>query len=51
MMEAPLEDEPPAGVMVGVDSRDHAEELKACDEATAFMSSIGELSVSVHSVG
>ncbi|XP_044074962.1 ciliogenesis-associated TTC17-interacting protein [Siniperca chuatsi] len=40
MMEAPLEDETPAGALAGIEGPDHAEELKASDEAITFMSSI-----------
>lgn len=42
-MEAPLEDEAPAGTLAGTEGPNHGEELKASDEAITFMSSIGEL--------
>ncbi len=43
-MEAPLEDETPAGALAGTEGPDHGEELRASDGATALMSGIGELS-------
>lgn len=45
MMEAPLEDETPAGALAGIEGLDLGEKLKSSDEAITFMSSIGELSV------
>lgn len=44
-MEAPLEDETPAGALAGIEVPDHGEELKASDEALTLMSSFGEFSV------
>ncbi|TKS80239.1 Ciliogenesis-associated TTC17-interacting protein [Collichthys lucidus] len=38
-MEAPLEDETPAGALAGIEVPDHGEELKASDEALTLMSS------------
>lgn len=43
-MEAPLEDETPAGAVARTEGPEDGEELKASDEATTFMSSTGELS-------
>ncbi|XP_054452150.1 ciliogenesis-associated TTC17-interacting protein [Anoplopoma fimbria] len=40
MMEAPLEDETPAGALAGIEGLDLAMELKASDEALTFMSSV-----------
>ncbi|XP_037642683.1 ciliogenesis-associated TTC17-interacting protein-like [Sebastes umbrosus] len=40
MMEAPLEDETPAGAAAGIEGLELGEELKASDEANTFMSSI-----------
>lgn len=39
-MEAPLEDDTPAGALTGTEGPDYGEELKASDEAITFMSSI-----------
>ncbi|XP_022610961.1 ciliogenesis-associated TTC17-interacting protein isoform X2 [Seriola dumerili] len=39
-MEAPLEDETPAGALAGTEGPSHGEELKASDEAITFMSSV-----------
>ncbi|XP_078120758.1 ciliogenesis-associated TTC17-interacting protein isoform X1 [Sander vitreus] len=40
MMEAPLEDETPAGALAGIEGLDLGEKLKSSDEAITFMSSI-----------
>uniref|UniRef100_A0A3B4TKH9 Ciliogenesis-associated TTC17-interacting protein n=1 Tax=Seriola dumerili TaxID=41447 RepID=A0A3B4TKH9_SERDU len=42
-MEAPLEDETPAGALAGTEGPSHGEELKASDEAITFMSKPAEL--------
>lgn len=41
-MEAPLEDETPAGTLADIEGPDHGEEMKASEEAITFMSSVGE---------
>lgn len=44
-MEAPLEDQTPAGALAENEGPDHEEVLKGSVEAITFMSSIGEYSV------
>lgn len=50
MMEAPLEDETPAGTLADIEGPDHGVEMKASEEAITFMSSVGEF-FSVHFPG